>query len=98
MKMIKTESLTHFYIKATSYDNREPRKKQDLIVCDNEYDFGRVGWREDKDDYSFYGKITTNGFEIGFYKEFGSQQIERRFAKNSWIYLGGVPTTEIHKK
>lgn len=95
--MIKTESITHFFVKAEAISYSNLYKEEDFITCDNFYRFRRTPWNVGKFNCFFYSSIGPNGFGISFYKS-SYHELDESFAEGDWVYLGGVPTSEIHKK
>lgn len=95
-KIIEGADLVHFYVKAIPLDRVTSYKTNDAIKCINEYIFKNIVRRDEYKNLVVYQfSINSQGLKL---KERSSDRyyIEPEQG-NFWIYLGGVPTSEIRK-
>ena len=89
--------LTHFYVKAVPLNGTNSYKNNDFIKCINEYIFKDF---EIKDEYQnvelYIFGINSQGLQFVNYNLDG-YYAKKPLEKNFWVYLGGVPTSEIRK-
>lgn len=98
IKIVETSSVTHFYIMIDCSYSGQTITKPDFIKCVCEYELNNLIYKDSKsyDKVSLILKINQNG--LIFKKEYTDTIGFRKVDDNaSWIYLGGVPTSEIRK-
>lgn len=95
-KILESADLTHFYAKVKPLDSTNSYKNNDFIKCINEYDLKNFSRKDE------YKNITVNYFSINsqglqFMQSNSDEYYTQPLAENVWVYLGGVPTSEIRQ-
>lgn len=98
IKIVETSLITHFYIMIDCSYSGQAVKKLDFIKCVCEYELNSLIYTDLKnyDKVSLTLKINQNGliFEKVYTDTIGFRKVND---SKSWVYLGGVPTSEIRK-
>lgn len=98
IKIVETSLITHFYIMIDCSYSGQAVKKLDFIKCVCEYELNGLIYTDLKtyDKVSLMLKINQKGliFEKIFIDTIGFRKV---YNSKSWVYLGGVPTSEIRK-
>lgn len=98
IKIVETSLITHFYIMIDCSYSGQAVKKLDYIKCVCEYELNSLIYTDLKnyDKVSLTLKINQNGliFEKVYTDTIGFRKVND---SKSWVYLGGVPTSEIRK-
>ena len=95
-KIVESADLTHFYVKAVPLDSATSYKTNDVIKCANDYAFKNVV-REDEYRNLIVYKFRINSQGLQFMQPYADRYYTQPLAENVWVYLGGVPTSEIRK-
>lgn len=95
-KIVESADLTHFYVKAVPLDSATSYKTNDVIKCANDYAFKNVV-REDENRNLIVYKFRINSQGLQFMQPYSDRYYTQPLTGNVWVYLGGVPTSEIRK-
>ena len=95
-KIVESADLTHFYVKVVPLDSATSYKTNDVIKCANDYAFKNVV-REDENRNLIVYKFRINSQGLQFMQPYSDRYYTQPLTGNVWVYLGGVPTSEIHK-
>lgn len=95
-KIVESADLTHFYVKVVPLDSTTSYKNNDFIKCINEYAFKNVV-REDENRNLIVYQFRINSQGLQFMQPYSDRYYTQPLTGNVWVYLGGVPTSEIRK-
>lgn len=97
VKMIESESITHFYLMPEVLTNASSFKERNFITCDIEHNLRSfVIMDSNRNPWGYQIKINSDGLIIEKpYVNDTNGVVERKW--NIWYYMGGVPTSEIRK-
>lgn len=88
--------LTHFYVKAVPLKNANSYKNNDFIKCINEYVFKNVVRQDEYRNLIVY-QFRINSQGLQFMQPYSDRYYTQPLTENVWVYLGGVPTSELQK-
>lgn len=98
IKIVETSLITHFYIMIDCSYSGQTITKPDFIKCVCEYELNSLIYKDLKvdDTTSLISKINQQGL---IFEKIYSDRNKFQEVNNlqSWVYLGGVPTSEIRK-